>query len=80
MVPLEQHRQKNLHNKFEYSYFFGSKLNMQKDHFNNGNPIANEEENLWGHLFQNWCEENNKQGGDLFTHKNKTFSIQSAML
>jgi hypothetical protein len=39
-----------------------------------------EEEKFVVRLFQNWCEENNKQGGDLFTHKNKTFSIQSAML
>ncbi len=39
-----------------------------------------EEEKFVVHLFQNWCEENNKQGGDLFTHKNKTFSIQSVML
>jgi hypothetical protein len=33
-----------------------------------------EEEKFVVRLFQNWCEENNKQGGDLFTHKNKTFS------
>jgi hypothetical protein len=25
---------------------------MQRDHFNNGNPIANEEENLWCTCFK----------------------------